>query len=175
MFENIVPSSLVEPKEQVATPVRDDASKSMEAGYVSLFEQNPQDMLDVFWKVRSEQDELGYSPTSEGIKTALHQEESEAMSLSSGSAIMDANVPIEDKASILNVDTSSARKETPLQVKLMNELIIADDEEELPATDEQEEMRGLMAGAVKDLSDYREARRAITEQRNFTETQSGLF
>jgi len=147
----------------------------MEAGYNALFEQGGEESLDKFWEVRGEREVLGYSPTSEGLKTSLHQEETDTINMGLQQALVDPAIDIETKKSLAGMTITDDRPESTLPTKLGRELLMADDDTEgVPATDEQDELRSLLIGSLENLTEYRAAQQAVMDDRNFAETESGL-
>lgn len=150
-------------------------SERMEAGYNSLFEQGGQEGIDKFWDVRSERAELGYSPTSEGLKSALHQEETDMINLGVKQALTDGNVPLETKKAVAGLAVTDDRPESTLAVKLGRELLMAeDDTANIPATDEQEETRSMFINSLENVTKYREAQQAVIDGANFSDNATGM-
>lgn len=174
MFDNILKTEGDEGYSQSKTEPNLD-SERMEAGYNALFEQEGQTGLDKFWDVRTERTELGYSPSSEGLKTALHQEETDMINLGVQQALVNPNLDLESKKSIAGLGVTDDRPESTLAVKLGRELLMAeDDTANVAATDEQEETRSLFINSLENVTKYREAQQSIIDDRNFSETESGL-
>jgi len=150
-------------------------SERMEAGYNALFEQGGQEGIDRFWEVRNERTELGYSPTSEGLKSALHQEETDMINLGVKQAVLDPGVGLETRKLLASSPITDDRPESTLSVKLGRELLMADDDTaNVPATSEQEEVRSMFINSLENVTRYREAQQSIIDVSNFSENSSGL-
>lgn len=144
-------------------------SERMDAGYNALFEQDGEAALDTFWNVRGEHTEFGSSPTSEGLKTALHQEETDTLNLGLQGAILDPNVHMETKQGLVSMPINDDRPESSLPEKLGRELLMKPDEPVgIPATDMQEEMRGRFINSLSSLVEYRSMQQAVMDDYNST-------
>jgi len=174
MFDNILQSEGKEGYGQ-NRQAPDLNVERMEAGYNSLFQVDGEDGIDTFWKIRQEREELGYSPSSEGLKSALHQEETDMINLGLQQTLVDPNVSLESKQLLAGMSVTDERIETPLPVKLGRELLMQDDETVgEPATDEQEDMRSLYIESLENQMEYREVQQSLINTRNFEESATGV-
>lgn len=174
MFENILQSKGDEGFSSSKTEPNLD-SERMEAGYNSLFEQGGQEGIDKFWDVRNERTELGYSPTSEGLKSALHQEETDMINLGVKQAIIDPNVDLDIRQQLATSPITDDRPESSLAVKLGRELLMEDDDTaDAPATDEQDEVRSTFIQSLENVVKYREAQQSVRDGANFSDNANGL-
>lgn len=172
MFDNVLQGTEAEASYKTNVEVDNDTQK-MEAGYVSLFEKEGQTALDTFWQVRDEQQENGFSSTSEGVKGRLHQEETDAIGLGLNSFLLDPNVSPEEKAGISALQVTDARPETSLPTKLGRDLLLKDDMDEgIESTEEYEFVRGLAIESIESITKYREAQAAIMEGLDLTGSQT---
>src|SRR3990170_3013073 len=106
--------------------------------------------------IRNEYTDLGYSPTSEGLKIALHQEETDNINLGLQTAILDPALDMETKQALSSLSVTDDRKETSLPEKLGMELLMKPDEfAGVPSTDSQDEIRSLFIGSLANLVEYR--------------------
>lgn len=148
----------------------------MEAGYNGLFAQEDESVLDSYWAVRGEREELDHSPSSEMLKSTLHDKEAEDINLGIQEAILDPTRSMEDRAAISQLQVDRQRQETPLSVKLGQKLAIADNDiEGVPATDEQEEIRALYASSLMSQMAYREMQQSVMDDAKFSESGLGLL
>ena len=148
----------------------------MEAGYNSLFAQDGESGIDTFWKVRGEREELNHSPTSEMLKSTLHDAEAESINLGIQEAVLDPTRSMEDRVAISQMNVPKDRQETPLSVKLGQKLAIADnDVEGVPATEEQEDMRAHYASMIGSQMQYRAMQQSVMEDANLSDSSLGML
>jgi len=174
MFDNV----LMDSTDEARTAPRkepDAAYQKMEAGFNALFEQGGQEGIDAYNNVLDEQDSLGHSPSSVGLKDALHQEETDMLNLEKSNIMLDTSVDIGTRSTISQMDITDNRPETTLPHKLGREFLMQEDEAEgIPTTDERDSLRSLAIESLKNVTQYREAQQAIADSKDFDKTMTGL-
>ena len=109
MFDNVL--SIAEDDDYNKSKETPDVNTDrMEAGYNALFAEDGESGMDNYWTVRGEREELGSSPTSEMLKSTLHEQETDSINLGKREAILDPTRSMEDRVAISQMNVATDRK-----------------------------------------------------------------
>jgi hypothetical protein len=144
----------------------------MEGGFNALFQEDTAASMDSYWAVRGEREELGRSPTSEALKSTLHNNETDVLNLGLQEAMLDPTRSLEDRATISQIQATEQRRETTLATKLGQKLSVQDNGAN--ETAEGDATRALFVQSLEKQMDYRAMQQAVMDDANFAKTNTGL-
>lgn len=154
---------------------KDPVYSKMEAGYNAALEPESDAVLDTYFNVLKEQEELGYSPSSVGLKDALHEERNEMLNYEASNMVADSNMDVQSRANVLEAMPNLLKMEDSLAEIIGREAATQDDDSHgVPVSDEYDNSRAVMGSSMKQLYQYRAAQQAVIDNGDFVKTEFGL-
>lgn len=147
---------------------RDPSAQNVQAGYTSILAEG-KPTGDAYYEVIAENEEIGYSPTTQSVNDVLYQEESQRMIDMIPEILLDPALDDDTKQEALETATSSTRPENTMAYQYARDLT---EQPEAEADAEYATAKQAGLSVMKDIVDYNLALDAAIDQAGMHNNQT---
>lgn len=148
---------------------RDPSAQDVQAGFTNLMTEG-KPTGEAYYEVIAENEEIGYSPTTQAVNDVLYQEESQRMMDRLPEILLDPAFDDEAKQEALNVASATDRPENTLAYQYARDS--SEKPEELETNFEYSNSKKDSLSIIKNISDYNLALDAAVDQASMSDNQS---